>query len=274
MNKKNNGALLKYLVLVITVFLFGLSLWFYRRSPEVAAPESEIVLLPELTWGSYDRINQGIQSLSQKINWQMELPGRENLELSPGNKGLLEETLSEALRMELAERQALLAEELELRRRLIDMKIDRLVQQKRNQKDYLIKQAMEEQRLQQAAELADFRRQKEKEYSSKLATLHFQMETPDLDLQVKSRLTAELSKLKKELAEAITKKSAALKQALELFATRRQEAAAVELETYRRTLEAEGKNEFIREQQALEGEFSAWVRENEGVEQFLMEEWD
>ena len=271
MNKKTKSALLKFFGLMLAVII-GVGFWSYHRNSEVAAPETEIIILPELKWGSYRRITQAIPDWPPKLCWRLERPGRETSVLSPVENGLLEEAVHAALRLELAQREALLAEELQLRRRLIEMKIDRLVHQKRNQEEYLIKQALEEKRQEQAAELADFRRQKEKEYSSRLATLHFKLEMPDLSSEAKSRLAAEVSALQVELNAEVNQKAAALEEALADFAAARQEAAARELETYRQRLEAEKDQEYLQEKKELEAEFWAWVRENEGVERFLSED--
>lgn len=272
MNEKKKGTLLKSLVFALALFLVGGGLWSYRKATEEGPLVAEIILLPELNWGSYGQIAPAMQSLFQKLGWQLEPPGREKSLPSPVDNGLLEAALEDALRLELAQRQELLAEELHLRRRLIEMKIDRLVQQKRNQEEHLIKQALAEKRQQHAAELADFRRRKEREYSSRLATLHFNMAIPDLTPEAKSRLATEVSLLKQELKAAIDEKAAVLEEAFQQFAAGRQEEAALELETYRRRLEAEGEKEYLQEKQELEAEFWAWIRENEGVEQFLPED--
>ncbi|HBL35909.1 MAG TPA: hypothetical protein DDZ55_03775 [Firmicutes bacterium] len=165
-------------------------------------------------------------------------------------------TVDEALRLEFDQRQALLADELRLRRRLLEMKIDNQVKQKQNQNDYRIKQSLEEKSRQQAAALADFQQQKEKEYSSKLATLYFQLELPELALDERTRLLTEITALKQELAESINQKSAALKLEEEQFATAQRQAATAELAAYRKKLEIEGEAEFRREQQELRAEFS------------------
>ncbi len=271
MNKKTNSVLLKFFVLMLTVII-GVGFWSYHRKSEVVAPETGIILLPELKWGSYRQIKQALQRLPRKLDWRLERPGREASVLSPIENGLLEETVDAALRLELAQREALLTEELQLRRRLIEMKIDRLVYQKRNQNEYEIKQALEEKRQEQTGELADFRREKEKEYSSRLATLHFKMEMPDLLPEAKSRLDAEVAALQAELKAEVQQKAAALEEALVDFAAVRQEAAARELETFRQSLEAEKEEEYLREKEELEAEFWAWVHENEGIERFLAED--
>lgn len=271
MNKKTNRALLNFFVLMLIVSI-GVGFWSYHRKSKLATIETEIILLPELKWGSYRQITQAIQSLPRKLCWQLERPGRKASVLSPVENGLLEDAVDAALRIELAQREALLAEELQLRRRLIEMKIDRLVYQKRNQTDYLIKQALTEKRQEQAAELADFRRQKEKEYSSRLATLHFKMEMPDLSPEVKARLAAEVAALQEELRAEIDQKATALEEALVDIAAAQQEKAARELEIYRQSLEAEKAQEYLQEKAELVAEFWAWVRENEEVERFLPED--
>ncbi|HHW12532.1 MAG TPA: hypothetical protein GXX33_05975 [Firmicutes bacterium] len=270
MNKNTTLLRRKLFVLILAVFI-GVGCWFYYRSSQVVAPETEIILLPELKWGSYRQITQAIQDLPRKLQWRLERPGQEAGVFSPAGDGLGEERGQAVLRLELAQREALLAEELQLRRRLLTMKIDRLVHQKRNQDEYLIKQALEEKRQEQAAELADFRRQKEKEYSSKLATLHFKMAMPDLSPEAKSSLAAEVAALQAELRAEVQQKEASLAAALADYAVAQQEASARELERYRRRLEAESEQEYQREKKELEAEFWAWVRENDGVERFLAE---
>ena len=239
--------------------------WFYGRSAQVVTPETEIILLPELKWGTYRQITQAIQGLPSKLPWRLEPPGQEAGPFPPVGEGLGGEQDQAVFRFELAQREALLAEELQLRRRLLAMKVDRLVHQKRNQADYLIQQALEEKRQEQAAEMADFRRQREKEYSSQLANLHFKMAMPDLSPEAKSRLAAEIVALQEELKAEVQRKEAALAAALADLAAAQQEAAARELETYRRKLEAESEQEYQQEKKELEAEFWAWVRGNGGA---------
>ena len=254
------SALLKkiFISLAIIVCLVVVGFWLDRTSSKVAAPEGEreTVLAPELEWGSYGRFIQEMQNLRQKVQWQLEIPGQVSSVPPSEGKGLSTATVDEALRLEFDQRQALLADELRLRRRLLEMKIDNQVKQKQNQNDYRIKQSLEEKSRQQAAALADFQQQKEKEYSSKLATLYFQLELPELALDERTRLLTKITALKQELAEAINQKSAALKLEEEQFATAQRQAATAELAAYRKKLEIEGEAEFRREQQELKAEFS------------------
>lgn len=263
------SALLKkiFITLVIIVCLAVAGFWFVRTSTEVAVPETEreIVLLPELKWGSYGRFTREIQNLRENFCWRVETPGGERSFLAQKKKGLPTETFDEALQLEFAHRQALLADELRLRRRLIEMKIDNRVKQKQNQNNYRIKQALEEISQQQAAELADFQRQKEKEYSSKLATLYFQLELPDLAVEERSSLETKISALKQELAESINDKALALNQEQTQFAIAQRQAAAAELTAYRKKLQIEGEAEFLHEQQELEAEIFEKMAKNEST---------
>lgn len=275
MNKSKIGALLKIFGLTMLIIaLVVLGFCYYTKTNKVIVAETELVLLPELKWGSYERVTQELQSLSRKFHWQLETPGQEASITAPAEKGLPAEALSAALRRELAERQALLADELKLRRRLIEMEIESRVQQRQNQDQHVLQETVEEERRRQAAELADFRRQKEKEYSSKLATLYFKLEIPDLAIQERSRLATEISALEKELAQTVKKKSETLVEELKRFENKRRQEAAVELQAYRRRLEAEGEEVFNREQQALEAEFNAWVDQNGAISEFLTESSD
>lgn len=276
MNKKKTGALFKTFIFSLTVFLLllgGTKFWLARRNSQGAPDqtEREIILLPELKWGAYNRFLGEVQNLSRKFQWRIEKPGRESGVLFFGEEGLPAAEMKKALQVELAERRALLTEELKLRRRLIAKEIDSRVQQRKNHDDYLIQQAIEERRRQQAVEIADFQRQKEKEYSIKLAALRFKMEIPDLTAAERSRLAAEVTALEQELAAVIKQKADAHQQELMQFAEARQQAAAVELEAYRRKLEAEGEERFDREQQRLEEEFNLWLQRNEAVQALLAE---
>jgi hypothetical protein len=259
MMKVNMSALLKkiFITMVIIVCLTVVGFWFVRTYTEVAVPETEreIILLPELKWGSYGHFTREIQNLRQKYRWQVETPGWKRGFLLQKKKGLPTETMDGAMQLELTQRQALLADELKLRRRLLEMKIDNQVMQKQNQDKYRIKQALEEKSRQHAAELVDFQRQKEKEYSSKLATLFFQLELPDLALDERLRLETEITVLKQELAEAINQKALDLNREEAQFATALRQAATTELTAYRRKMEIESETEFLREQQELEAEF-------------------
>jgi hypothetical protein len=269
MMKVNMSALLKkiFITMVIIVCLTVVGFWFVRTYTEVAVPETEreIILLPELKWGSYGHFTREIQNLRQKYRWQVETPGWKRGFLLQKKKGLPTETMDGAMQLELTQRQALLADELKLRRRLLEMKIDNQVMQKQNQDKYRIKQALEEKSRQHAAELVDFQRQKEKEYSSKLATLYFQLELPDLAVEERSSLETKISALKQELAESINDKALALNQEQTQFAIAQRQAAAAELTAYRKKLQIEGEAEFLHEQQELEAEIFEKMAKNEST---------
>lgn len=275
MNKQKIGALMIsfFIFMFLLLCLGGVLLWLAQRySPLAPDPtEREIVLLPDLKWRAYDRLRGEVQDLVGQFRWQMEKPGREPAALTFGEQGLLAEEGKEALRIELAERQALLTEEIKLRRRLIDLEINSRLQQRKNHTAYLLKKAEEERRQQQATELADFQRQKEKEYSIKLAALRFKMEIPDLTSADRSRLAAEVAALEEELAALIEDQSETFQQELAQYVAAQQQAALVELEAYRRQLEAEGNARFDREQRELEEEFNAWLQRNEAVQALLTE---
>jgi len=275
MNKKKIGALFKTIFFSLTFLLFllgGFKFWLARRNSQttLTQAEREIILLPELKWEAYDRFREA-ENFFRKFQWRIEKPGRESSVLTLEEEGSPNEEMEKTLRVELDERRALLAEELKLRRRLIAKEIDSRVQQRKNHEDYLIKQAIEERRRQQAAEIAEFQRQKEKEYSVKLAVLRFKMEIPDLTEGERSRLAAEITALEQELTAVINQKAEAYQQELQQYADTRRQAAAAELEAYRRKLEAEGKERFIREQQKLEEEFNTWLQRNEAAQALLGE---
>ncbi|NLY90031.1 MAG: hypothetical protein GX081_00285 [Firmicutes bacterium] len=275
MNKQKAGALWKtfFFSLVFLLLLAGgTKFWLARRDPGAPPEEREIILLPELKWGSYDRFLGEAQKLSRRFQWRVEKPGGESSVLSDPAEELPAGEMREALQVELAERRALLTEELQLRRRLIAKEIDSRIQQRKNHDEYLLQQAIEERRRQQAVEMADFQREKEKEYATRLAALRFKLEIPDLSAAERSRLAAEVTALEQELAAVIQQKVEAHQQELEQFAEARREATAVELEAYRRELEAEGKERLDREEQSLKEEFNRWVQRNEEAVQALLAE--
>ena len=92
MKKKTTSVLLKFFVLMLTVII-GVGFWSYHRKSEVVAPETGIILLPELKWGSYRQIKQALQRLPRKLDWRLERRGWEASVLSPIENGLLEETV-------------------------------------------------------------------------------------------------------------------------------------------------------------------------------------
>lgn len=257
--------------IIFLLLVGGIRFWLAPKHTQGTRGEKEIMLLPELKWESYDRFCKEGQKLFQQYKWGTEKPGKESSDPAWGKDGLPAAGMAEAFQVELAERQALIAEELQLRRRLIEEEIESRLRQRQNHDDYLIRQATEERRRQQTLEFADFRRGKEKEYARKLANIRFKLELPDLAADEKSRLAAEVTALEKELAAVLAGKAEAQRKELEQFVKARQEAAAAEREAYRRKLEAEGRERLDREAQKLEEEFNAWLQQSGSDQAFRAE---
>jgi hypothetical protein len=226
-------------------------------------------------WGSYKNLPQDFTLWGKSFSWKFNKPGSEKLTSAWNDNERNQLVFSEQERavyeLELMEHKALLKEAVELRQKQFDLELEGRLKQKENQYRYESMIALEAKEKMQTVELADFQAKIEEDYSSKLASLHFRLEIPDLSSEQKLMLTNEVLKLEQEMKAEIGEKARELEEDLQRFEEERNRIISEELKDYRIKLKQEGEIRFQQEKEKLELELLEWKQRRESEMGFPQE---